>query len=214
MTIYVGLTGSISCGKSTVCKILEKQGCIIVDADKIAKKALEPGQSPYETIKTYFEKEYHDKVNILNTDKTINRDLLGSITFKDPKVRSKVNDATHRWIFWEISKELYNQWSFWSNDKIVILDAPLLFETKIFTYFTKCNIVVTTSDEKQLEWLMKRNNFSEEEAKNRINSQMPQSEKIKLADYIIKNDSDLENLEKQTIEILNMIKGKTMSSKI
>lgn len=214
MTIFVGLTGSISCGKSTVVKILEKNGCIIVDADKIAKKALEPVETPYNTIVTYFEKEYEEKVEILNPDKTINRELLGHLTFKYPKVRSKVNEATHQWIFWEISKELYNHWTFFSNEKIVILDAPLLFETKVFTFITKTNVVVITSDENQLDWLMKRNNLNKEEAINRIKSQMPQEEKVKLANFIINNNSNLENLEKETLKVLNMIKKGIYTSKI
>jgi dephospho-CoA kinase len=135
MTIFVGLTGGISCGKSTVSSILERNGCIIIDFDKIAKKALQPGETPYNSTVEYFQNQYKDlngnSVNILEEDgKTINRDKLGSIVFADKEARKTLQSFTDQWCFWNISKEIYSHWSFFSNDKIVILDAPLLFETK------------------------------------------------------------------------------------
>eukprot|EP01080_Neovahlkampfia_damariscottae_P004821 gene4821-8407_t len=212
MTIFVGLTGGISCGKSTVSSILEKNGCIIIDFDKIAKQALEVGETPYESTVNYFQNEYKDvngnSVNILKEDcKNIDRTILGSIVFSDKAARKKLQSFTDQWCFWKISKEIYSHYSLFSNDKIVILDAPLLYETKVFSYITSCNIVVVLNYETQLKRLMERNELSKEEAENRIKSQMSTKEKIEKSQFVIENEGDLENLEKKTLYILGCIKS-------
>jgi dephospho-CoA kinase len=220
----LGLTGGIACGKSTVSKTIieHNQNVRLVDADLIARSALDPGTAPYKIVVQYFD-QYRDPetkecVNILNDDKTINRVLLGKIVFQDKETRKMINKATH----WHITKKMLHQvFSNWTirdyipclrTDKeiIVLVDAPLLYETYWFTWLCSKIIVIETSFENQLHWLIERNNLSEIDAKNRINAQMPLSKKVAKADYVISNRSSLESLIQETDRIFKQAaKGAT-----
>lgn len=139
--------------------------------------------------------------------------------FGNPSIKAAVNNATHSWIFKQISKQIYEQmdsftdvlpnWLKISNTdaKIVILDAPLLFETKIFSYITAANVCISVPEPIQLERLMKRNNLTEVEAKQRVAAQMKLEDKCKLADLIIDNSKDLKHLEEEIDKVVQKIKA-------
>lgn len=93
-----------------------------------------------------------------------------------------------------------------AEQKLVVLDVPLLFETKYLTYFTSKNIVVYAPDEIQLPRLMKRNNLSKEDAEARIKAQMPMQDKVKMANVIIDNTGDLKQLEEQVAKAVETVK--------
>jgi dephospho-CoA kinase len=221
----IALTGGISCGKSSVVNILSTmENVVIIDADLIARNALNTNEEPYKQLEQFirtsneYSSHYNDIFNHQQESeeddkRTVNRVVLGSLVFKDNNLRRKLNSFTHGWIFKIIVDEIWKEYksSSSNDDKVVVLDQPLFFETKIFKYIVSKVIVVTTSDENQKQWLMKRNNLSEEEAMNRIKAQMPNSEKEKLTDYIIRNDSDLESLKQQTETIFEECKKSATS---
>lgn len=185
---------------------MKELGCIIIDADAIAKKALDPGTTPYAKVVEYFGSTVHN-TDILHEDKSINREVLRKLVFENPQHRRKLNEFTHNWIFWEIAKELWNNWhSLWGDD-IVVLDAPLLFETGVLTWVTKCNIVVSSSSEIQLQRLMNRNKkLTEAEAHQMIRAQMSTAEKVARADFVLDNDGDLDSLRKQCEAVFKNLK--------
>lgn len=88
--------------------------------------------------------------------------------------------------------------------KVIVLDIPLLFESKL-THMIDKVIVVYVNEQTQLERLMHRNGYSNEEAKSRISSQLPLNEKRKLADYVIDNNGPIEETRKQLLDILRKI---------
>lgn len=180
--IKVGLTGCIASGKSTVSKMLASLGAKIVDADQVAKDIVLPGKAGLRAIVDTFGKEF------LLTDGNLNRAFLGDKIFRDFAARNQLNNILHPLI----KEAVHNQITKWENMKsnIVVLDVPLLFETG-WQNQTDVNWVVYVDDATQLIRLMARNNYSEEEAKMRIASQMPLAEKIKLADVVIDNSGDL-----------------------
>lgn len=92
------------------------------------------------------------------------------------------------------------------NEKIVILDAPLLFETRVLSYMTVKNALIYCDEQVQLHRLMNRNSFTKEEAESRIKAQMPLSEKLKLANLVIDNNGTLENLEEQVAKFIQQVK--------
>lgn len=191
--MIIGLTGSIASGKSTVAKMLEKYRFPIVDADQVARLVVEPGEPALTEIVAAFGEE------ILLEDGSLNRKKLGDLIFHDPSKRAILNGIIHP----AIRKEMLRQRDEWLNNgaKVVIMDIPLLFESKL-QHFVEKILVVSLSEEKQLERLMERNQLSEEEARARISSQLPLSVKEEGADAVIYNESTLEKTEQQLNYIL------------
>ncbi|CAK4069468.1 unnamed protein product [Aphanomyces euteiches] len=186
--IAIGLTGGISTGKSTVSAVFKKLNAVIIDADLIARQVVEPGKPAYNRIVAMFGNE------VLNPDKTINRPMLGSIIFNNPAKRQALNACTHRYIILEMFSQLLYQRLILQR-RLVIFDAPLLFETKLLQYFCGPIIVVACSEGAELERLMARDKLTEEKAKARIKSQMSLQEKVKMADVVIDNNGTKEALE-------------------
>ncbi|MBE4908233.1 dephospho-CoA kinase [Bacillus luteolus] len=194
MALIIGLTGGIASGKSTVSKMLEELGLAIVDADKIAHQVVEVGKPAYtEIVRVFGEK-------VLKPDLSINRPELGAIIFNDKQKREMLNSIVHP----EVRKEMLQQADrFIKNGaKAVILDIPLLFESKL-THMVQKTILVYVDEEVQLERLMSRNGYTEAEAKARIFSQMPLIEKKDLADVVLDNNGSINNTREQLLLILS-----------
>lgn len=191
--MIIGLTGSIATGKSTVSRMLKEKGYPIVDADEISRQVVEPGSIVLEKIADEFGKE------IIDQNGGLNREKLGSLIFNDQLEREKLNAIMHP----AVRKEMLRQKESWLDKGFdtIIMDIPLLFESKLQSYVEKI-IVVSASPSIQRERLMARNNLSGEEADARINSQLPISEKEKGADAVINNNDSLEETERQLDAIL------------
>ncbi|NIP37797.1 MAG: dephospho-CoA kinase [Candidatus Dadabacteria bacterium] len=185
----IGLTGNIACGKSTAASIFTDLGATVIDADKIAREIVGKGKPALQKIAEQFGSE------VLNTDGTLNRDILGSMVFGNDQKRQKLNDITHPEILKEIN-DLINKYRI-EGKKIVIIEAALIVEREKLKEMIDKLIVVSASEDIQIERLEKRNGLTREQALMRINSQIPIEEKIKQADYVINNDSDLNNINTQ-----------------
>ena len=191
MALIIGLTGGIVSGKSTVARMFKDLGAKIVDADKLGHKVILPQGAAWKRIIKIFGKD------ILQKDQTINREKLGKIVFANQNLLKKLNKITHPEIIKLIKKEI----SLAKNDSkeeknILIIDAALIYETKIDRLMDKI-IVVYLDEEEQLERLIKRNNLSEKEALQKIKSQIPLKEKIEIADYVIDNSNSLDKTKEQ-----------------
>ncbi|CEG39553.1 dephospho-kinase [Plasmopara halstedii] len=197
--VGVGLTGGIGTGKSTVSKAFHEAGAVIVDADVIAREVVKPGHCAYKEIVRLFGPQ------VLNeNDATIDRAKLGAIIFNDPRQRKKLNSATHKYIIWEMLKQLLYQ-RLICRKRLVVLDAPLLYETKLLEFFCYPTIVVTCSEQNELNRIMKRDNITLEDATKRIQSQMKLDEKVAKADLVIQNDGSLADLLIRTQETLERV---------
>ncbi|QED48891.1 dephospho-CoA kinase [Cytobacillus dafuensis] len=194
MSIIVGLTGGIASGKSTVSSLLIEKGITVIDADLEARLAVEKGEEAYEEIIAHFGDQ------ILLEDRSIDRGKLGSIIFHNESQRLKLNNIVHP----AVRKRMLGKrdQAVASGEKLVILDIPLLFESKL-TYMVDKTILVFVDEYTQMERLMKRNQLSKEEALARINSQMLLKDKIQLADAVIDNNGTIKETEQQLMEILN-----------
>ena len=123
----------------------------------------------------------------------VDRKALGEKVFADPVARKKLEEFIHPKVKDEILRIFDAE-----DAKVVFVSIPLLFETGFDKLFDKI-LFVQSDDEIRLEHLMKRNNFTREQALARMNSQMPQQEKIKKSDYVVYNNSTLENLREQVL---------------
>lgn len=172
----IGLTGGIACGKSTVSAYLKQKGAYIIDGDEIAKELSVPGKSIW---KAYVE-HFGDK--ILNSDKTLNRRLIGQIVFTNESEKAWMNSTMHPLIKQAIIEKIekYKQ----NKVKVVVLDIPLLYEAN-WDKFADEVWVVKIDEQLQIKRIQNRDNLTKEEAISRIKAQMPVIEKAKRADVVI-----------------------------
>ena len=193
----IGLTGGIASGKSTVANILIQKGYNLIDGDIIAREVVKIGEPAYIKIIEEFGRE------ILLDNKEINRKALGQIIFNSKEKREKLNNITHPFIFKSIKDKL-NKLS--KEGNMVFLDIPLLFEQfdLLKRYDIKFDeiILVYLGMEDQIKRLEKRDNITEEEALNKIRSQMPMEKKLKKASKIIDNSGDIQYLKEQIEKVL------------
>lgn len=196
MSLVIGLTGGIASGKSTVSTMFKEMNIPVVDADVEARLAVMKGEVAYFQIIDTFGKD------ILLEDGEIDRQKLGLIIFHQEEKRKLLNEIVHP----EVRKRMIGQVEKASQtgEEVIVLDIPLLFESKL-TYMVEKTILVYVDYDTQLERLMKRNSLSIDDAKARIQSQMPLNEKMKLADAVINNNGSVEETKKQLINVLTQL---------
>ena len=140
---------------------------------------------------------------VLNTDGTLDRKRLGALIFADENRRQRLNHILHPFIIAR-QDEILNVWEADDPDGIGIVDAALMIESGGYKRFDKL-IVVHCRPEVQLERLMLRDKLSRDEAERRINSQMPQEEKQKFADYLIDTSDGFDLTRARTVEVYNQL---------
>ena len=193
--LRVGLTGSIAVGKSFVTSIFSELGCHTLDADETAREVVLPGSPGLEAVAQSFGGD------VLNPDGSLNRKRLGELVFADDEKRQKLNHILHPFIIAR-QDEIMRDWEREDPRGIGIIDAALMIESGGYRRFDKL-IVVHCRPEVQLERLILRNGLSRDEAQARIDSQMPQAEKQKFADYLIDTSDGFEPTRTRTIEVYN-----------
>lgn len=193
MALIIGLTGSIASGKSTVSSMFNEYNIPVVDADKIARDVVCPGEEAYHQIVKTFGKE------ILLEDNTIDRKKLGTIIFPDEEKRTQLNEIVHPAVRKSMVKQKDDYVS--TGSKCVVLDIPLLFESKL-AHFADKTIVVYVNKETQIERLLKRDGSTEKEANSRINSQLSLDQKAKMADAVIDNNGTIDQTKEQLDDLL------------
>lgn len=192
MTLVLGLTGGIATGKSTADAFFKHNGLAIIDADEIAHSIMNQGQPGYRAVVKQF------GLNYLNHDNSINRKKLGDLIFNNKAELKHLNEITHPLI----KKEMLNQLKAAKKKyKIVVLDVPLLFESQC-DYLCDQILVITLPEKIQIERLIKRNNLTRIAAIKRIKSQMPLSEKVAMATYVIANTGTIKELEDKLKKVL------------
>ena len=191
--MIIGLTGSIASGKSTVSSMLKEKGYPIVDADKIARLVVEPGTPTIQAICEEFGQ------GILQEDGSLDREKLGSRIFGNEEERNKLNAIIHPAIRTEMLRQKETHLAYGANT--VVMDIPLLFESKLQSFVDKI-IVVSVTSATQKSRLIARNELTEKEAENRIKSQLSMDFKEANADAVINNNGALEETKKQLESIL------------
>jgi dephospho-CoA kinase len=196
--LKVGLTGSIAVGKSFVLGVLKELGAATLDADVTAREVVAPGTKGLQLLVENFGPE------ILQPDGSLDRAKLGAIVFNDEEKRQLLNSIVHPLVIqaqdeWLAAREREEP------NGIAVIDAALMIESGGWKRFHKL-IVVFCEPAVQLQRLTARNNLSETEALRRINSQMPQEEKKKYADFLIDTSRGFEDTRRQTVEIFEQLK--------
>jgi dephospho-CoA kinase len=176
--VKVGITGGIGSGKSFICTIIEKLGYPVFYSDKEAAKLMNNNPELILKIQELIGLKAY-------VDNQINKEEISKFIFKDETNRTKLNRIVHPYVF-----DSFNKWnSQFSENDIVFNESALLFETGSYSRFDKV-ILITAPIEKRIDRIKKRDKFSEKEIIKRINSQLADQDKIKLADYVILNDEE------------------------
>lgn len=188
--LIIGLTGGFGTGKTTVAAIFRKLGAEIIDADQIAHSLLMPRRSELcKKIISIF------GLQVLNKDKSINRKKIADIVFNDAKKLSDYQKIIHPAIIKEIRSQIRRARKNIPG-KIIILDAPLLVEARLDKAMDKL-IVVKAARRIQISRLTDKLGLKKADILRRIKFQLPLSQKIKIADYVIDNNRTLKTTEKQ-----------------
>jgi dephospho-CoA kinase len=190
--LKVGLTGGVSCGKSTVLAMFERRGAFIIRADEIAHELMRPGQPVYDKVVAAFGD------GILDSDNTISRPLLAEIAFGNERI-AELNALVHPEVI-RYQEEWLEDVRWREQNAIAIVEAALMIEANAHKTLDKL-IVVTCSDEERIRRFQIRTGLDKESARQevarRMKNQLPESEKVKLADYVIDNSGDFEFAEQQ-----------------
>ena len=191
MALVIGVTGAIACGKSTACKILENIGAIHCDADKLVHRMYDPGKPAFDRIVSSFGKE------VIGSDGLVDRKVLGSKVFGNPEEMSKLTTAIG-----DIKGEVRGVMDDWRTSldplQIGLMEAVNFIEAG-YGIYSDVTWLFAVDDEIAIERLKTRNNFSQEEAVQRLSSQKKWQDRADASDVVTMNNGSLADLEKSVI---------------
>ena len=189
--ITIGLTGSIACGKSHISDTLRSLGAYIIDGDELSRRLTAPGGAALPELRAHFGDD------VFFPDGTLDRKALGAIVFTSDEKRQLLDEIMQPAILRLIHHELGKARE--SGAAVTVLDMPLLFEKKLDTL---CSSVWCTvlPEEMQLRRLMARDNCTEEQARNRMASQMSTKEKATLSQVLIDTSGEMEETDRLVVE--------------
>jgi len=202
--LLVGLTGNIGSGKSTVAKMLSERGATIVDADVLARRAVELGTVAYDQIVRRWGPA------IVAPDGHLDRAALRRVVFADQEQLEELNQIVHPEVE-RLRAQLIDQ-ARERGDRMVVCDIPLLFERHMTDRFD-CIILVDASRAVRLERLVKDRGLRETEAMEMIAAQMPAELKRARADFVIDNDGTLTDLERRVQHVWSSLKSDACSQR-
>ncbi len=190
--IVIGLTGGIGTGKSTVSQTLAEQGAVLIDADLVGHQAYLPHQNVWQDVVDAFGRD------ILNENDEVDRRKLGPLVFGDPAALQKLNQIVHPWMYRTMEKMLQDERQ--KGTKSVVLEAAILIEAN-WTPLVDQVWVTDASEENVVQRIVSRNNFTPEQVKARIASQMPAEERKKHAQVVIDTNCSIDEVKTKVKEL-------------
>jgi dephospho-CoA kinase len=183
---YVGLTGGIGSGKSTVARLLAERGAVVLDADALARDAVAPGTPGFDAVVARFGSGF------VTAEGALDRAALAALVFNDPDERAALEAIIHPIVGLGIAQGLA---AHTGTDDVVVLDSPLLIETGAH-HDCDVLVVVTAPDEVRVDRLVARG-MDPQDVRARIRAQLPLADKAALADVVVDNAGSLEALTEQ-----------------
>ena len=193
----VGLTGGIGSGKSAVSALLAQHGAVVVDADRLARQVLEPGEPGLAAVVAAFGRD------VVREDGTLDRAALGRRAFGDPEALARLNAITHPLIAERTAAAFAAAER--AGAPVVVHDVALLVENGLTGY--DAVVVVAARPETQLDRLVRLRGMSEADARARIAAQAPLAEKLAVATHVVDNDGSREDLERQVDALWRELAG-------
>ncbi len=197
--MIIGVTGGIASGKTTVCRIFERQGALIIDADKIGREAVEQDKGVLAQLVDVF----GDR--ILAQDGSLARRTLGELAFGNRLAQKKLDKIVHPPLLRRLREKIAQAQKARSH-RAVVVDAALLVEWDILSWFDAVVIVVSVRED-QIRRLL-RQGLTLKEAQDRIDAQLSVEEKVKRADYVICNTEDYGVLRRRSLKVWEQLVAK------
>lgn len=204
--IWVGLTGGIASGKSTVSRLFREAGAFVIDADEIAHAVIRKGAPAYAGVVEAF------GAVILDKKGEIDRKRLGEIVFNDARRRERLNQLVHPHVYAQAEKEK-TAIAAAHPEAVILFDVPLLIETGSHREMDLV-IVVYVDRATQIDRLIKRDGLTREEAERRIDAQMPLDEKRRFADEIIDTRVPLPGVEGAVRSLYRRLHDRAIAKRI
>lgn len=193
---WIGLTGGLGSGKSTVSQMLRERGWPVVDADQIARDVVVPGTPGLQSVVDLF------GANILQPNGELDRAELAKRVFADPIQLEKLEQLLHPLIQNEVKKRRQGL-----SADFAFYDVPLLFEKQLQSQFDWI-VVVGCGLDQQKERIKKRTGWKDEEVERRLAVQLPLAEKMKEADFVVHNEKDMIHLTAEVEKLIAWLKAK------
>ncbi|MDO9590720.1 MAG: dephospho-CoA kinase [Microcella sp.] len=185
----IGLTGGIGAGKSTVARRLAERGAVVIDADILARAAVEPGSSGLEAVRQRFGD------GVITANGELDRAALGQRVFQHEHERVALNAIVHPEVS-RLYRERLEQIEREQPDAIVVYDVPLLVEARSAHEFALIVVVHAPSDQR-IDRLVRLRGFDREAAEYRVNAQAADDERLAIADIVIDTSGSLESTLEQ-----------------
>jgi dephospho-CoA kinase len=195
--LVVGLTGGIASGKSTVSRMFEQAGIPVICSDELARKVVRPGSQGLAEIRRIFGDA------VLDSEGKLDREAMARLVFQDRSKRKILESIIHPRVEEEQNKRLRTLER--QEHSIVVVDVPLLYETG-WERFVDLVVVVYAPRHVQEERLVTRDGMSVEDARSRLDAQMPIDEKRRLADRLVDNGNTLEHTLRQVESVIEELK--------
>jgi dephospho-CoA kinase len=196
--LRVGLTGGLACGKSFVGEALASFGCLLVQADDLGHQVLAPGGEAYDQVVREFGPE------IMLESGEIDRRALALRVFGAPDRLALLNSLVHPPVL-ERENALIREFEAREPHGVAIVEAAILIETGSYKRFDRI-ILVTCTEEQQIERAMRRNGAALEDVRARISRQMPLAEKRNFAEFVIDTSGDKEDTLRQTRAVYDALR--------
>lgn len=195
--LLVGVTGGIGSGQSTVCDFLKKRRCKVINADIKAKEVIQKNRGLQADLKKTFGNDIFGKNGKLNNRR------LAELAFSNEAETQKLNQLVHPRMVENLVEEMERA-RFSGNFQIIVIDAALIYEICIERMFDQI-IVVDAPMPERMRRVKERDGMTQRQFKDRADKQIPLSEKVKWADFVIKNNDSLESLEKKTMDVYHQL---------
>ena len=190
--LHVGLTGNIASGKSTVARLLAEHGATVIDADVLARRAVEPGTRGLDQIRERFGND------VIHADGTLDRDALRRIVFHDPVARESLNRIVHPAVRVLRDQELASARA--RGDDLIVSEVPLLFEAGL-EHTVDAVIFVDAPDDIRLRRLIKIRALPEADARAMMAAQWPAAEKRARSQFVVSNDGSVDELTNRVSDL-------------
>lgn len=191
--MYLGLSGGIGSGKSTVAKMFADLGAVVIDADAIAREVLEPGQVGYENVILHFGNQ------VLDASGNIDRKELAKLVFNNEEQLARLEAIVHPAVIARVAQIRESL----PESSVVIYDTPLLVEKQMQNQFDK--VVIVTADLDLRKARLIDRGLSITDIDSRIANQATDEQKIAAADYVIANNGTLQDLRSQVLKTWSQI---------
>jgi dephospho-CoA kinase len=195
--LLIAVTGGIACGKTEVSRVFQKRGALVLSGDELGKEAVEKNKKVRDELVRTFGKA------ILNKDKSLNRRKLGRLAFASKESKDKLNKIIHPYLLRELKKRIRDL-RVSRYQGIVVVDAALIVEWGLQNEVDHL-IFIQSKREDKIRRLQKHKGYSRKEALDRIKSQLPETAKKRLADFVITNDKGVNELREKAERIFSQL---------